>query len=60
MLGGDQVTVKAIAKRVGGACLLFYSAEAGRKQLHVCSGIGQTPPPANVIPVETWMLTRSS
>jgi ferredoxin len=35
------------------ACLLFYAAEAGRKQLAALKRAGQTLP-ANVIPVETW------
>lgn len=35
------------------ACLLFYSAEAGRKQLAALKRAGQVLP-ANVIPVETW------
>lgn len=42
-------------REAGGAnpCLLFYSAEAGRKVLQGMKRAGRTLP-ANVIPVETW------
>lgn len=42
-------------RAAGGAqpCLLFHSAEAGRRQLLAMKRAGQTLP-ANVIPLETW------
>lgn len=49
-----KLQLKAYREAGGeGACLLFYSAEAGRKQLARLKRTGQTLP-ANVIPVETW------
>lgn len=57
-VGDAGLAIKAQLKayrEAGGenACLLFHSAEAGRKALLALKRAGQTLP-ANVIPVETW------
>lgn len=49
-----KAQLKAYAEAGGeNACLLFYSAESGRKALAGLKRAGQTLPD-NVIPVETW------